>query len=168
MLRIIMVLLTIFAGLTATQGQAGSLHDGKDAVLHNATCAHYQNRARFSSRNQNASLEVHLADSCARAFRSLYARFDTSPYEQKHALTYLNRLSQFKDEIITINMDRMFGTDRTRRTVIQGQLGDHLGENSMKQPVTASGEYLIARSMGVIGAYRAWADVTDFELAQER
>ena len=172
MIRFSILALVLSAGLAVGQTasasgqmQAGTLDSYSDAV-HERTCRHYVNRARFHARTNEAGLEVILADSCVRAFKSLYNRFDTSPYEIKRARGYLDRLAAFKMTIIQMNMDRMFGKGRSRRTQMQTPAAPSGSERQGIQPITSVGEYLIAREMGVIMAYRDWADVTDFSIAE--
>ncbi|KMW58196.1 hypothetical protein AIOL_003167 [Candidatus Rhodobacter oscarellae] len=160
------VLIALWA-LPAASLAATDLPETAASRIHAKTCSHFANRARFQPRSPSATLEVLLAESCAQAYRSLYHQLDTSPYEARHAADYLDRMTAFKATVISINMDRMFGTTRTRRTQLKVPLGGTAGEASKTHPVTTAGEYLIARQMGVIGAYRAWADVVDFELAQD-
>ena len=166
-----LVLVTgLAAGLAApaaAQEQAGGFSRGA-VEIHGQTCKHYANRARFKARTEEAALEVILADSCARAYKSLYNRFDTAPHEIKHARGYLDRLADFKAMIIQMNMDRMFGKARTRRTQLQVPTVSFRSKDRGIQPISPFGEYLIAREMGVLGAYLAWADVTDFKIAEER
>lgn len=160
-IKLIAVIATLLVGGLPNMALADS------QAIHAQTCKHYKNRAFNIPRHIDAPLEVILADSCALAFKSLYARHDTSPYERRHARGYLDRLTLLKDTVITINLDRTFGIDRTRRSKIKVQLGDKVGASSTKQPVNKSGEYLIARQLGVIRSYREWADVTDFVVAKQ-
>lgn len=113
-----------------------------------------------------------LADSCERAFNSLYQRVDTPTYEAQHARAYLDKLAAFKTTLIAINMDRMFGAEHISRRAESADetgVGAGLGaETSGIRPISPTGEYLIARQMGIIGAYREWADVAKFTMAEDR
>lgn len=135
--------------------------DAERKHLHAGTCVHYENRARYHARNPEAELETILADSCRRAFISVYGEVHTSPHTRKHALVYLDRLAAFKARVITMNMQRLFGAPGNRSKLSKSRRDPGV------RPVSRTGEYLIARDMGVIGAYRAWADVTDFTLATD-
>jgi hypothetical protein len=147
---------------------------------HARTCSHFAARARFQPRpvansadvqidaQPGAQLEVMLADSCERAFSSLYQRVDTAAYEAQHARAYLDKLAAFKATLIAINMDRMFGAEHISR---RAKSADETGvgaETSGIRPISTTGEYLIARQMGIIGAYREWADVAKFTMAEDR
>lgn len=131
-----------------------------------ATCSHYDNRARFLVRGANAEFVTVLADACHELIDELYVRFDTTPYVKKRAERLLNRMSLLKSTIITMNMERAFGTAYTPRTQLkvsfsnQGQIRQQQG-----RMVSPTGEYLIARELGVLAAYRDWSRAANYETA---
>jgi len=139
---------------------------------HARTCSHFAARARNQPRTvavqPGAQLEVMLADSCERAFSSLYQRVDTAAYEAQHARAYLDKLCAFKATLIAINMDRMFGAEHTSRAIQSADESIAGAGITGIRPISTTGEYLIARQMGIIGAYREWADVAKFTMAEER
>ena len=165
-------------GSTTTVGaEALNLRLTKPEIeAHARTCSHFAARARYEPRTPDiqsdsqpgAQLEVMLADSCERAFSSLYQRVDTTAYEAQHARAYLDKLASFKATLIAINMDRMFGAEHTSRRIASIETTGLAGETSGIRPISTTGEYLIARQMGIIGAYREWADVAKFTMAEDR
>ena len=130
------------------------------------TCDHYDNRARFKPRGAGASLEAVFADSCNAALRSLVVSLDTNPYEARRAADFLDRLHTLRTTIIAMNTERMFGPNPAPRA--QPITPATYGVSAMvsrSQMVTAAGEYLIAREMGVWAAYRDWARSARFDVA---
>lgn len=121
------------------------------------TCDHYANRARFMSRVEDAPLEVLLADSCKIALSRL-ARHWINPYEAKRARIYLDRLTAYKKQIIMMNFESFA---QLRQAKISRLPPPTFGYPSPK--VSAAGEYLIARQMGVIDVYSDWARAANFE-----
>lgn len=122
---------------------------------HFAACHHYANRARFKSRDRNAELVVILADSCTVAIESLTRRLDTRPTEAARARAYLDRLVAFKTLIIEMNVTRLYGLDpNPRAQPIQATGGRK--PSPVGQQVTPTGEYLIAREMGLLRVWHDW------------
>lgn len=129
------------------------------------TCDHYGNRARFMVRSSNPALEVILADSCAAALRSVVVSIHTDPYSAKRAHIYLERLHTLKETVIVINLSRIFGEDAAPRAKPLGSALSDTGPLAKRAAtITRTGEYLIARELGVLAAYQDWARVSDFEL----
>ena len=130
------------------------------------TCDHYDNRARFKPRGAGASLEAVFADSCNAALRSLVVSLDTNPYEARRAADFLDRLHTLRTTIIAMNTERIFGPNPAPRAKPISPAT--YGVSTMvkrSQTVTAAGEYLIAREMGVWAAYRDWARTAQFDVA---
>ena len=128
------------------------------AATNGDTCKHYVNRARFKHRHPDQEFVVTLADGCLSAKASLSS---DNPRERAAAEEFLTRLRTLRDQIIEMNMERAFGPDYTARTRMT------YGVGSMIEPVrrvSALGEYLIARELGLLVAYRAWLE-TGPELA---
>lgn len=129
-----------------------------DRALFAKACKHYVNRAKFRARSNNPEFVVILADSCQPALKSL-----ESPHVRERAAAedYLMRLLRFRDTVIDMNMERVFGKTYTRWTRMQS----FRDERQARVPrVSETGEYLIAYRMGLLHAYRAWLD-TGPELA---
>lgn len=115
-----------------------------------ATCKHYVNRSRFKSRHPDQEFVVTLADGCLSAVQSLTSR---NPKEKVAAQDFLTRLHTLRDLIIAMDMERVFGAGYTLRTQIR--IND--GKVQQQIPtVSAIGEYLIARELGLLAAYRTW------------
>jgi hypothetical protein len=110
-----------------------------------ATCDHYAAR-RAAPVADPAPLLRRLAASCDRALADL-ADPATGPEARQSALGYLERLAEFKATVVTITMRRMLR-------------GETRGRN-----VTKTGEYLIARRMGLLDRYADWAAASGFTIA---
>lgn len=121
------------------------------------TCNYYENRARFLERGPDMALAALLADSCRIALHRFTDTIGTTPYEAKRARIYLERLTRYKDQIIAMNTES-FAQARQRKP---RQLG-----GTPRVQVSHAGEYLIARSMGVLSAYSDWARASGFVTAQ--
>ncbi|MEM7213141.1 MAG: hypothetical protein AAF479_14840, partial [Pseudomonadota bacterium] len=131
-----------------------------DDAINGDTCKHYVNRARFKHRNPNQEFVVTLADGCLSAKLSLKS---DNQAERAAAHAFLTRLRVLRDTIIEMNMERAFGKSYEPRTRIS------YGVGSSAEPlrrVSALGEYMIAREMGLLAVYRAWLG-TGPELAGE-
>jgi hypothetical protein len=130
---------------------------------HVQTCKHYGNRARFQPRDTDVSLEALLADSCDAAVHVIQLQTAGGSQQAAAAQTYLERLTQFRRLIVTMNIERLYGPNpgprqQPSKRSAQQQVG--LGK------VTSSGEFLIAHRMGVFQALDAWRDETpSFSLA---
>lgn len=141
---------------------AAPLHLDEAIARHKLTCNHYQNRARFRSREGLVRLDVLLADSCDLALSVLDGRKAAGPDEHANAADYLNRLSNLRSTVIEINMLRLYGVNagpRSQPRTVAKRAG------AIKQ-VSTTGEYLIARRMGVLQALEKWRrDAPEFTLA---
>lgn len=165
-MRVVITFLFVFAFPMTAHAVEALPTDGyrKIPVEQLAACKHYANRARFITRDRDAGLEVALADGCSEALRDLYVRIHTSPYAKRRAETFLDRVVALKSTIIKMNMERVYGVGYGRRS--QPKAPNRLSiEQRPMGNVSRYGEYLIARQMGVITAYRAWAWATGFESA---
>lgn len=159
-----LVLLLLFAaGETRAGGLPGEAElRGLDSA-HLAACRHYDNRARFKPRGPGAELVVVLADACRDAFRCLAGPEPRPMRDLVRARDFLDRLVALKTAMITINMERLYGPDagpRARpRSAMPGMM------STLGTPVTATGEYLIARETGVLAAMRAWTATAELARA---
>jgi hypothetical protein len=66
----------------------------------------------------------------------------------------MERLTGLKATIIDINRDRIYGPDPHRRAQPRAGLVGRIGRGALVSP---TGEYLIARHMGVLDALEAWS-----------
>ena len=122
-------------------------------------CATYANRARFLPRGENADFTVMMADGCLAAQATLA---EGSAAQRGAAARYLARLLELRDTVVAINMDRVYGRERTRVSRPRTASGQLLAFQS----VSGAGEFLIAHRMGLIEAYRLWrARAPEFALA---
>lgn len=114
------------------------------------TCRHYDNRARFLPRgapgSPDAPFLARLADACLAALDLAELPAGDRPTAQ--AETLLTRLTVLRLEVSAINRDRVFGVGRDARRNQAGSWG-------AMGAVTATGEYLIARRIGVTEALEA-------------
>lgn len=157
--------IALSAALVVVLG-AGELTQAKSKIdpapdAHASACHHYQNRARFKSRQAPYEFVTLLAEACSAAQQSMTA---ASANERATAKQFLDRLLILRDTVVAMNMDRVYGPDpapaaKPRRTY--GRVGSI-------PKVSSTGEYLIARSLGVMVAYDAWLDSgAEFSLASK-
>ncbi|MEM7505365.1 MAG: hypothetical protein AAF415_01365 [Pseudomonadota bacterium] len=137
----------------AAAGDRPGEPDGKSgfprALLH-AGCNHYDNRARFLSREEPVDYVVLLAEAC----RAAEASLDRELYGERLAAEYfLKRVLRLRNTIIDMNMHRVFGDQTSPYAKPQTEQGD-----AAFKPVSPAGEFLIAHRMGVFDAYTAWLD----------
>ena len=127
------------------------------AEHHWRACGHYDNRARFRPRGQGDFI-VQMAEACARAIADVEAP-ETTFAARRLAIAYLDRLAAFREQVKAINTTRVYGPDAGPRSLPIGYGA---------RPVTQTGEYLVARSMGVLSALEAWRRDADREVAERR
>ena len=112
------------------------------------TCKHYENRARFLERTRPDAFEIVLAKSCRSAIEAL-------DHEDTQARIYLERLTELRRTVVTM----MIAENREPRAIQRN--------NARALPrVSSAGEYLIARDLGVISAYRDWTGQPGLTLAR--
>ncbi|MEL6583917.1 MAG: hypothetical protein AAFQ36_08795 [Pseudomonadota bacterium] len=111
------------------------------------TCYHYKNRAMFVPRDQLplAPLVI-MAESCADAFAKMSGR-NTPAEIRSEAIAYLDRLTLLRRTIIEMNVSRIHAVDHK---------GYGTTVRRSAPSVTVTGEYLIARELGVFHAYDRW------------
>lgn len=138
--------------LTVGLGAPSAHADRFDTSLYAQACKHYVNRAKFRARTDNPEFVIILADSCLPALKSLRSpHFD----ERLAAADYLQRLLMFRDTVIDMNMERVFGKTYTRWSRMKSARDD---KTAAVPRVSETGEYLIAYRMGLLDAYREWLD----------
>lgn len=127
-------------------------------------CNHYQNRARFLSREGEVELVVLLADACTAAKTSLQS---TSEAERKTARDFLEKVVLLRDTIVDMNMRRVYGdTQNPWAKPLKANRDGSLGRSVQMARVGKWGEFLIAHRMGLFSAYDAWLDSgANFSLA---
>ncbi len=164
------VVLTILLA-TAASAAAASPPLPEITTDHARACRHYVNRAMFKPRGPRSELVVHLAESCVAAIRSLDPGDPAGPATAAAAIAYLDRLVAFKSLIIAINMERIYGANPDPRAmpIRAPDLSRVAGAARLGGAVSPTGEYLIAREVGLLTAYRAWmAEGRDFAGGQQR
>lgn len=127
--------------LADPQGRAEA-PDEQRAVWAEA-CQTYESRARFLSHQADFSLPVLLAEACRGALGSLAS--DRGP-ERHAAQRFLLRLTRFRDTIAEMTLRRAYGAGADAQSGAMGRIAT----------VSATGEYLIAREMGVLAALDQW------------
>lgn len=113
-------------------------------------CNHYVNRTRFTPRDDQPDFFVTLADGCQNAQVALRTK---SIPKRAAATAFLGRLADLRDTILTINMDRLFGSNWTRYSRPKDK---NTARTESLGQVSHTGEYLIAHRMGLIAALNAW------------
>ncbi|MDJ0825599.1 MAG: hypothetical protein QNJ16_08860 [Rhodobacter sp.] len=151
------VFLFVFVAVAMSAPPAGAEPLSQaESLQFEATCRHFENRARFKPRRPDAVLVVRLADSCRAALSAAQAR---APQRKRNEIAlsraYLDRLTEFKSLYV--------------RMMVQNGRSWH-GAAKMRTPrvarlgLTETGEYLIARHMGLLGAFDDWASATGFRI----
>lgn len=124
-----------------------------------AACNTYENRARFMTREGEVPFAVVVAEACLGALASLDSG---RPAERDAAARLLTRVAVLRDTIVQMNIERVYGTHATPRAMPEPRSGTAWRIAG----VSATGEYLIARHLGVVDAIRAWLDTgAHFSLA---
>ncbi|MEO1686455.1 MAG: hypothetical protein AAFU61_00970 [Pseudomonadota bacterium] len=145
--------LAIFAALIAPAGPAWA-QSPASLTDHAQTCRHYENRATFKPRGPGAGLEVRAAEQCRAALETLRRGGEASPERAARARAYLDRLTRLKRTVIAMNVDRIYGAEAGRRAMPKAP-AEGRGQAQVRG-VTRTGEYLIARDLGVLQALEAW------------
>ena len=130
-------------------------------------CNHYQNRARFLSREGEIEFVVLLADACTAAELSLNS---TNEHERWAAEWFLGKVVELRDTIVDMNMRRVYGDTKNPWAKPKGADGkDQITRTIQIARVGKWGEYLIAHRMGLFSAYDVWLDSgTGFSIAFKR
>jgi len=118
-------------------------------VAYAAACNYYQNRARFRPREARVEFLVLLAEGCDAALRSLRRG---SEIERRAAAGFLARIVRLRDEVIRINISRVYGVEYGPRSMPRTGSGRLMSLGG----VSETGEYLMAREMGLMAAFRDW------------
>jgi hypothetical protein len=111
-----------------------------EAAAFPQTCRHYDNRARFLPRGEAAPFLAQFADGC----RAALAQARDDGEAARRARDYLRRLTRLRQVVTDLNMRRMYGN------------ASHAGVLTRSASVSRTGEYLIARLLGVTEALEAW------------
>ncbi len=116
------------------------------------TCYHYENRSRFDPRGEGQSFPAILADSCEAALETL----DRMGEGATEARQYLLRLTELKNVVVDMQVRAFQASRQTERSA--GRYARII--TSMSE----TGEYLIAREIGVVETLDAW---TAIEIARK-
>lgn len=120
----------------------------KEASVVAKTCHYYENRARFRERGAGDFL-VFLSNACEVARSAMRAGSEAAPA----AAEFLTRLVAFRETIMAMNRERVFGrTSDPRAKPLQAT-----GEFVPIGQVSETGEFLIAHRMGLLRAFDLWA-----------
>lgn len=163
-IRAASAILTILLPVAAVAGQPAML-DANERRAHSRTCAYFAGRSALGRGTDEATLNRRLAVACEQALSELTGPADTMPGQRKRARVYLQRLNELKSTVTRLNVERMFDVDPARNTLpgagVKPRRKRLLGTGS----VTATSEYLIAREIGVLAAYRDWVSAIGTDLA---
>ncbi|PTX54710.1 hypothetical protein C8N43_3530 [Litoreibacter ponti] len=140
------------ASLTVVAAQAEPSQDAFEREVGAKTCAYFENRARHQERSPQQSLEVTLADSCTRALDHISGNSSDAPELAQSARRYIDRLTALKAVIVSMN------TREFLDALARGQT--RAAMNIAAVSVTPTGEYLIARQMGVLADHADWAEAS--------
>ena len=158
---------------------------GLDPNGHAQTCKHFANRTKFRERRPPPAHLAAAADACAEAlaliapdqarqalgaaapmpprlaaaggFAPSKARAGQSRGEEAAAL--LDLLTRLRLTVRGMNAERLYGVadPRPRTLPVETTQGGWRYTGASRRPVSAAGEFLIAREMGVIAALRRWS-----------
>lgn len=146
------VALLLIAAMGAVAAQAGEPPVRGDAFHpdgHAQTCKHFANRARFRDRAATPSFVVRAANACAEAL--------ARPAPDPDAARVLERLTLLRLTLRAINVARIYGDDPAPGALPTGDVhGMRRRGGASSRPVSETGEYLIARELGVHAALMAW------------
>ena len=150
---------------------------GLDSNGHAQTCKHFANRARFRNRGLTPEHLARAADACVAALAivdpaALQAtgllRFMPAPPRTPHgadpaarraeAARLLVALTRLRLVVRDMNTTRLYGSPdpKPRAFPVADARGGWRAAGAPGRPVSAAGEYLIAREMGVLQAVRAF------------
>ncbi|MEM0943782.1 MAG: hypothetical protein AAGI70_07520 [Pseudomonadota bacterium] len=150
-----LLVLSLVPGVSVAGGESGAETALSRADLR-AGCNHYQNRARFLTREGQVEFVTMIAEACAAAETSLDG---DNPGERQAAERFLRRVLHLRDTIIEMNMTRVYGAQRDPRA--QPLTPDGKSAAGLGTPfgrVSDTGEFLIAHRLGLFRAYDAWLD----------
>lgn len=157
-------ILTILVPVAAAAGQPAIL-DADERWTHSQTCAYFAERSALGQGTEEATLNGRLAFACEQALNELFDHADPVPDQRKRARVYLQRLNVLRTTVTRLNVERMFDVGPARNTLpgagVKPRRKRLLGSGS----VTATSEYLIAREIGVLSAYRDWIRAIGTDLA---
>lgn len=148
-MRIFLTLLV--AGTLAGGGVSAAETFAVDRPGWASACLTYENRARFLPREAPVAFVVTLAEVCEGAMTSLDSG---RPQERDAAARLLARVRELRDIVVRMNIERIYGRDPwpwdqpRRAPAAMHQVAQ----------VSAAGEYLIARHIGVVAALDSWLD----------
>jgi hypothetical protein len=144
--------LLLAAALAASGAQAGeppARGDAFDPDGHAQTCKHFANRARFRARGATSVFVVRAANACAEAL--------ALPVTDRDAERVLERLTLLRLTLRAINVARIYGDDPAPDALPAGDVhGMRRRGGASSRPVSETGEYLIARELGVQATLDAW------------
>ena len=138
------------AGLVGGSGARAASSAEED---HTRTCAYFAKRVWAHDRGDRAEWLALLSESCAAALRERSATNRRDGEPDARGEVYLERLGDLRRIVVGMNVARFTGA----RTAP--------GRSASRSTVTASGEYLIARHLGVMDALFDWARATEFATA---
>jgi hypothetical protein len=149
----------------ASAGAANT--DTERFAEHRRTCGHYENRARFKPREGEVEYVVVLAESCDLALALAQGRVDGTDAARIASRRYLQRLTALRRLIVDMNVSRAYGDDApAAATSVAGSGAAPLADGGYRA-VSATGEYLIARRLGLQASFRKWLDAgVSFDFAR--
>lgn len=166
----------IIGSITLVLGMAGNLRPGfavdSERVDFAEACSYYGMRAKSARRSRPDEFVVFLADACIAAEIAL----DTGTRKQKsRSAQLLSQIVLLRETIDQINSDRAnsaaaFSANGLNTNIASG-FPSSAGRSrvTMVNPVSPTGEFLIAHRLGLMAAYDAWLDSdVNFSLGSSR
>jgi len=128
----------------------------EDQAAVEAACSHYRQRAAPQDAERAVGFTGFLAQTCFSAWESIETAETT---EREAARQLLSRIVLLHQTVEQMNADRARAA--VRKTGYERALA--------AQPVTPTGEFLIAHNMGLMRAFDVWLDTgAEFSLASYR
>jgi hypothetical protein len=138
-------MVTAALGLAVPAGaNAGTLGEAYEK-----TCDHYAYRTEHRKESNELDYIADLAASCQIAL----VQVTTSESPSDRARRYLERLTLMRQTVTAININRFINARQSETPTVRFR------------PVSKTGEYLIARRIGAIAAYRNFANSADFQVS---
>jgi len=167
----------LFGAIALVAGVTGDLRlfysQASERTTISDTCRYYQARAKSARRARPGEFVVFLADACAAAEFAL----DNGTVSQRNrSALLLSRIVLLHEVIDKMNAERTISIAARVTSILNTNMASGITVSDasprrvgMANPVTPTGEFLIAHRLGVMLAYDAWLDSgVTFSLGSDR
>ena len=167
----------LFGAIVLVVGITGDLRllysHASERTAFSDTCRYYQARAKSARRASPGAFVVFLADTCAAAEYSL----DNGTRSQKdRSALLLSRIMLLHETVARMNTERTISAAAQIAATLNTSVASGNTASiaapirfSMVNPVSPTGEFLIAHRLGVMIAHNAWLDSgVSFSLGSNR